>query len=186
MLDRPPVRHYYAAHLLSSRNQIEAADHLLGVLLLRKQLEGHNLSYYAARWNVTYARVNGNVQRARGALYLRNAPGVHDTSDPQLHAYRLPLKAIQADYRKYAEMIGDFERDLVFDLDDERTEALIRQMFRDDCRAVFLRQRPKRQPRSVTHPRRGPGRPPGSKNKPKVAEATSDGWVMPDGFEMKG
>lgn len=177
------VRHYYATALLPSNKQINAADLLLGLLLLRQRLKGQNYVYFANLWNVTYARVNGNSQRARGALYSFMA-GAPWPEDPQRVSPMLTLEAIRADYRKHALAMDAMEAKLCEELSDARTEALIRQMFNDDCNGAFLRQRPKRLPRAATHAPRAPGRPAGAKNKPKLPDQNESGWLMPDGTRI--
>lgn len=179
-----PVHHYYAANLLRRQAQIDAADLLVGLLLLRRQCEGQNLSYYAYKWRVEKGRLYTCAQRARALVRAKVAGAPRPTEFLQEAGAMLPISDMRANFRKYAPACDDIEQDLVLELEDERTEALIYGMFKDDCNAVFLRQRPKRLPRAVTHPRRGPGRPPGSKNKPKPAQ-DGDGWLMPDGQRLK-
>ena len=178
-----PVHHYYAVNLVKTTAQADAADLLVGLLLCRKQAEGQNLTYYANRWRVDRGRVYSNSQRAR-ALVRHKALGLpRPTEYLQDIGGMLTVAEIKSDYRKYAPIMDDIERDLALELDDERCEALVRGMFKDECNAVFLRRREKRRPRAVTNPKRGPGRPPGSKNKPKPSQDT-EGWLMPDGSRV--
>lgn len=176
-----PVHHYYANNLLRTPEQVDAADLLLGLLLLRKQVEGQNVSYYANKWRVDRGRIYTTAQRVRALIRAKALGAPRPTEFLQEAGALLTVPDIRSDYRKYAPIFDDIERLLTLELDDGRTEALIRGMFKDECNAVFMRRKPKRLPRAVSHPRRGPGRPPGSKNKPKVSGATEDGWVMPDG-----
>lgn len=174
-----PVHHYYANTLLPNPQKIEAADLLLGTLLLVRQLEGQNISYFANKWRVNNGRLYTNCERARGEAQRRLLGLPRDLLQEAGRA--LPVSEMRANFRKYAPILEAQEADLCAELDDRRTELLIRGMFKDDCNAVFVRQRPKTLPRTPAARRRGPGRPPGSKNRPKKPLNATDGWVMPDG-----
>ena len=179
-----PVHHYYANNLLRTTTQMEAADLLLGLLLLRRQVEGQNLTYYANKWRVDRGRVYTNAQRIRALVNAKAEGFPRPTEYLQSTGTLLPVDTIKSNYRKYAPVFDDLERELTLELDDGRTEALIYGMFEDGCNAVFMRRRPKRLPRAVSHPKRGPGRPPGSKNKPKTPHHDGEGWLMPDGSRL--
>lgn len=179
-----PVHHYYANNLLRTTAQMEAADLLLGLLLLKRQVEGQNLTYYANKWRVDRGRVYTNAQRVRALVWAKAEGLSRPTEFLQDTGTMLAVGDIKSNYRKYAPIFDALERELSLELEDGRTEALIYGMFKDECNAVFLRRRPKRLPRAVSHPKRGPGRPKGAKNKPKPVQDT-EGWLMPDGQRLK-
>lgn len=171
---------YYAKDICKSPAQAEAAQTLLIVLLVRRLMRSESLSYWERRWKRAPASMYQSTVRMRSLLVARkNGRSSLDgyTPDP---ASLLELEQ-QADV--YGPILDDIEQDACLTLDDGRVEALVRQMFNDEMHGLFAYRQRKPSKRAA---KRGPGRPKGAKNKPKVPQRDEAGWLMPDGTRIPG
>jgi hypothetical protein len=158
----------------------EAANLLLGVLLTRDVMKGRSVGYWARLWGRTEAGLFWLFARTRSLLVVRKAGGKDLTNwipDP------MSLHELQRDRDTYEPMLDALEMEACLELEDARAEALIRQMFSDRPKAIFVLRDRETKKRAAT-PKRGPGRPKGAKNKPKVPQHDGDGWLMPDGSRL--
>lgn len=171
---------YYARKLCSSAERQQAAHTLLMALLVRKIMEGTQQSFWENKWGRRPMSLYTSVAKMRSLLAARRS-GVRDLSstipDP------VPLKELRENPDIYGPLLDDIEIEACMTLDDDegRAEAVIRQMFDKEPRALFFLRAERPKPRD---PKRKPGRPKGSKNKPK-ADQTEEGWLMPDGLRIK-
>lgn len=170
---------YYAKDLLKSPAQAEAAHSLMMALLVRRLMRGERVSYWERKWQRSPASLFQSVARMRSLLVAREK-GYADLTvaipDP------MPLRELEAKPDVYGPMLDRIEMEACMELDDGRTEALIRQMFSDTPQALFAFREPN--PVKRTKAKRGPGRPKGSKNKPKTPQHDGEGWLMPDGSRL--
>jgi hypothetical protein len=189
-LEEHPVtkpRLYYANQLLGTQRQQQAADRLLGLLTLKQVLNGVRTSFLAFKWGRAGSAVYGLSNRARGMVYQRSQKVQDLYAEYALDAALLPVQIIRENFAKYGAVIDQVEAELVRDLNDKRVEALIRQMFNDEPEAVYCSHRSPDRKRAAFEAgvKRGPGRPAGSKNKPKEPpRPESEAWPMPDGFSF--
>lgn len=158
----------------------EAANLLLGVLLTRDVMTGRSVGYWARVWGRPEAGLFPLFARTRSLLVVRKRGG-KDLSlvipDP------MSVHELQRDRDTYGPLLDALEMEACMELEDERAEALIRQMFSDRPQAIFvLRDRDSKKRAST--PKRPPGRPKGSKNKPKTPQHDGEGWLMPDGSRL--
>jgi len=181
---RPRV--YYANQLLGTQRQQQAADRLLGLLVLQQMLKGVRTSFLAYKWDRPSSAVYGLSNRVRGMI-LQRSHGVQDLySEYALDAGQLPVQTIREDFAKYGPIFKQVEDELVKDLRDDRVEALIRHMFEDEPQAIYASHRSPDRKRAAFEAgvKRGPGRPAGSKNKPKDVVSEGESWPLPDGYRL--
>lgn len=176
-------RTYYAKNLLGTQAQTNAAARLIAVLSVQSAAQGVRLAFLARRWGRDYQGVFRNTIPVRVELARRVSGRTRVDPDP------VPIEELVAHAARYLPILREMEQEAVEALADARTEAVIRQMFTPDIKAVLLIRAPKRPPRAETNPKRGPGRPKGSVNRPKTITTAeppaADGWQMPDGTILR-
>lgn len=169
---------YYAKDLLKTAEQVEAANRLVNCLLVRRLMYGERLSYWARKWRRSQPALHKSAALMRSLLVAREkgyADFTHVIPDP------MPMKELEAKPDVYGPMLDRIEMEACLELDDGRTEAVIRAMFEKEPRVVFASRLGGPPAKKV---KRAPGRPKGSKNKPKTPQHDGEGWLMPDGSRL--
>jgi hypothetical protein len=172
---------FYAKDLLSTAAQVEAANQLMNVLLVRRMMQGERLSFWARKWGRPQPALHKSTATMRSLLVAleKGNTGISlYIPDP------MPLRELEAKPDVYGPLLDRIEMEACMDLDDGRTEALIRRMFDKEPQYVFAGRVGRAPKKDDKKQKRGPGRPKGAKNKPKVPQHDGDGWLMPDGSRL--